>query len=577
MTKSNKLRVAVESPWSDFSASRRAILRQSLGLGALALGGFSPRLWGQDAIGATPEKAQAFVEVESAEGRLRGLRSNDLCVFRGVRYAGAPVGQSRFKAAPPLLKWKGVRDALAWAHPALQAPGQTFGIGEPAPDEDCLVLNVWTPAVNDGRKRPVMFYCHGGGFWAGSGASVLQDPSNLSRENDVVVVQSNHRLGIMGYLFLADVLGEQYAASANAGLLDIVAALEWTRRNIEAFGGDPSNVMVWGESGGGAKTSCIYAMPSAARYFHKASIESGPGVRMTEREQANRTTRWVLDQLGLAPKQARKLLEIPASKLLDIQLNPPPGGSRGLYGGSRGIGASGLGGFSPVVDGRVLPSHPFDPTAPAVSADKPLIVGSNRDEMVFFHMVSPDKSALSLSEAGLVERIDRLFRADAPKLLAEYRRSRPDASPSEVAVAIESAAFAGAGSIAIAERKTAQNRAPVYMYTMTDHINATVPGTNYQVGAAHAMDIRLKFDNLVPSEARIRSLTDEERADHAQAAKNMSRMWASFARSGQPAAPNQPAWPAYDLQSRATMMIAARCHVANDPYPNERKVWEEIA
>ena len=235
MTKSNKLRVAVESPWSDFSASRRAILRQSLGLGALALGGFSPCLWGQHASGAAPEKAQAFVEVETADGRLRGLRSNDLCVFRGVRYAGAPVGQSRFKAAPPLLKWKGVRDALAWAHPALQAPGQTFGIGEPAPDEDCLVLNVWTPAVNDGRKRPVMFYCHGGGFWAGSGASVLQDPSNLARENDVVVVQSNHRLGIMGYLFLADVLGEQYAASANAGLLDIVAALEWTRRNIEAF------------------------------------------------------------------------------------------------------------------------------------------------------------------------------------------------------------------------------------------------------------------------------------------------------------------------------------------------------
>ena len=142
-----------------------------------------------------------------------------------------------------------------------QAPGQTFGIGEPAPDEDCLVLNVWTPAVNDGRKRPVMFYCHGGGFWAGSGASVLQDASRLSRENDVVVVQSNHRLGIMGYLFLADVLGEPYASSANAGLLDIVSALGWTSRNIEAFGGDPSNVMVWGESGGGAKTSCIYAMP----------------------------------------------------------------------------------------------------------------------------------------------------------------------------------------------------------------------------------------------------------------------------------------------------------------------------
>ena len=559
-----------------FSPARRAVLRQSIGLGVLAAGS-SALGWARDESGAVAEKGRDFVEIDTVEGRLRGLRENGVCLFRGVRYAGAPVGRFRFQAAPPLAKWKGIRDALEWGHPASQAPGQTFGIDEPAPDEDCLVVNVWTPAVNDGRKRPVMFYCHGGGFWAGSGASVLQDASRLALENDVVVVQSNHRLGIMGYLFLADVLGEPFAHSANAGMLDIVSALGWTNRNIEAFGGDPSNVMVWGESGGGAKTSCIYAMPSAVRYFHKASIESGPGVRMTEREQANRTTRWAMDKLGLDARQAHKLLEIPVSKLLEVQMNPPPGGSLGLYGGRRGIGASGLGGFSPVVDGLVLPTHPFDPSAPSISAAKPLIVGSNRDEIVFFHMMSPDKSPLSLTEDGLKERIGRLFGSNAPKLLDEYRRSRPDASPSEITVAIESAAFAGAGSIAIAERKAAQNRAPVFMYTMTDHLNATVPGTNYQVGAAHAMDIRLKFDNLAPSESRIRSLTGEESAEHAMAAKNMSRMWATFARTGQPAAPDQPTWPAYDLNNRATMMIAARCHVANDPYPNERKVWEGIA
>jgi para-nitrobenzyl esterase len=552
---------------NDFSPARRALLLQSVGIGvcaAIARPGWA-------------DSSGEFVHADTVEGRLRGVREDGICKFRGVRYAAAPVGHARFKAAPPLAKWRGVRDALAWGHPALQAPGQTFGINEPAPDEDCLFLNIWTPAVNDGRKRPVMFYCHGGGFWIGSGASILQDGSNLARDNDVVVVQSNHRLGMMGYLFLSDVLGEAYAHSANAGMLDIVAALEWTHRNIEAFGGDPSNVMVWGESGGGAKTSCIYAMPSARPYFHKASIESGPGVRMTEREQANRTTRWVLDQLGLAPREARKLLDVPAAKLLKVQLNPPPNGSLGLYGGRRGIGASGVGGFSPVVDGLVLPSHPFDPSAPAISADKPLIVGSNRDEIVFFHMTSADKSPLTLDEAGLNARIVKLFGANAQRLLTTYRRTRPDASPADIAVAIESAAFAGAGSIAIAERKAAQRRAPVFMYTMTDHINATVPGTNYQVGAAHAMDIRLKFDNLAPAESRMRSLTDEERADHVLAARNMSHMWASFARTGQPAAPGQPSWPAYDLDTRATMMIAARCHVANDPYPAEREVWAEVA
>jgi para-nitrobenzyl esterase len=401
----------------------------------------------------------------------------------------------------------------------------------------------------------------------------MQDGANLARENDVVVVESNHRLGIMGYLFLDDVVGGAFKGSANTGMLDIVAALAWTKRNIEAFGGDPSNVMVWGESGGGAKTSCIYAMPSAAAYFHKASIESGPGVRMTERDEANRTTRWVFEKLGLSVREAHKLRDIPATALLDIQMNPPPNGGVGLRGGRRGIGASSLGGFSPVVDGVVLPAHPFDPAAPAISADKPLIVGSNRDEIVFFYMNSPDKSVFALDEPGLVAHATGLFGENAPKLLAAYRQDRPDASPTQIAVAIESAAFAGAGSIAIAERKARQGRAPVYMYILTDHINALVPGTDYPIGAMHAMDIRLKFDNVVEGEAGRPLQSPEEAADHHLAAKNMSRFWAAFARTSQPTAPGQPAWVPYDLQQRATMMIGPHCHVANDPYPAEREAW----
>ena len=306
-----------------------------------------------------------------------------------------------------------------------------------------------------------MFYCHGGGFSTGSGASILQEGSNLARENDVVVVQSNHRLGIMGYLFLADVLGEPYAQlrqRRHARHRRRAGLDEAQHRGSSAA--IPRNVMVWGESGGGAKTSCIYAMPSAAPYFHKASIESGPGVRMTEREQAASTTRWVLDKLGLSAREAHKLLEIPAAKLLEVQLNPPPNGSLSPNGGRRGIGASGVGGFSPVVDGLVLPSHPFDPSAPAISADKPLIVGSNRDEVVFFYMNSPDKSVFALDEPGLVARANARFGANAQKLLTAYRGDRPDASPSQVAVAMESAAFAGAGSIAIAERKAAAETRP---------------------------------------------------------------------------------------------------------------------
>lgn len=538
-----------------------------------ALGGVammsSRSVQADDGNGAAPR----HVTVDTSEGRLRGRSQGGVSQFRGVRYAAPPLGPARFGAPQPLASWTGVRDALAWGHPALQVPGQTFGIDEPAPDEDCLVLNVWTPAVGDGRRRPVMFYCHGGGFWTGSAASVHQDGANLARDHDVVVVQCNHRLGIMGYLFLGDLLGERHAEAANPGLLDIVAALAWTRRNIAAFGGDPDNVMVWGESGGGAKTSCIYAMPSAAPLFHKASIESGPGVRMTDREVANRTARWVLDRLGLSPGEAHKLFEIPAARLLDVQLNPPPNSSMGLLGGRRGIGASGVGGFSPVVDGLVLPAHPFEPGAPAVSADKPLIVGWNRDEIVFFHMFGPDKAIFALDEAGLVQRVRRLFGSSGDQLLSVYRRSRPDASPSAIAVAIESAAFAGAGAALIAERKASQQRAPVFAYVMTDHMHRHVPGTAYPIGATHAMDIRLKFNNLAPTEAQFPSISPEEKAEHQLAARNMSQLWATFAHTGQPAAPGQPAWPAYTLQERATMMIAARCHVERDPYRDERLAW----
>ena len=553
----------------EVTTGRRAFFT---GLGAAALAASVPRFVAaaESTVAGAPFES---VTVDSVEGRLRGQKMTSHCLFRGIRYAAPPLGANRFKAPVRLRSWKGVRDVLAWGNPALQVKGQTFGVAEPAPDEDCLFLNVWTPAVGDGRKRPVMFYCHGGGFSTGSGASVFQDGASLASNHDVVVVQSNHRLGIMGYLYLADVARSEFGDSANAGMLDIVEALAWVRRNIAAFGGDPDNVMVWGESGGGAKTSCIYAMPAANPYFHKASIESGPGVRMTDRETARRTTEWVLQQLGIGPRDLRRLREVPASRLLELQLNPPPGGSLRLYGGRNGIGASGVGGFSPVVDGVVLPSNPFDPVAPAISADKPLMVGSNRDEIVFFLRDQPDKSVFNLSEAGLQQRVKGIFGERADRLLNAYRRSRPDATPSQIAIAIESAGFAGAGSIAVVERKAMQGRAPVYHYVMTDPIGAPVPGTNYPMGAMHAMDIRLKFDTVPATEARQASRTKEELAEHLEAARNMSTLWARFARDSKPSAPGQPDWPAYDTVSRATYYIASRCHSALDPYPEERLAW----
>src|SRR5438270_684081 len=258
-----------------------------------------------------------FVEVETSYGRLRGEKKVGLTTFRGVPYAGSVSGANRFKAAPVLQRWTGVRDALKFGPPSPQ-PGRTARGAEPAPEEDCLVLNVWTPAA-DARKRPVMFYSHGGGFTTGSGGAGYQDGGSLARTWDVVVVATNHRLGLVGYLYLGELGGEEYATSGNQGMLDICDGLKWVQENIEAFGGDPTNVMIFGESGGGAKTSCLYAMPAAAPFFNKASIESGPGIRMMPRDSAAETTVMTLKQLGFEKADWRKLLDVLVDKLLAAQ------------------------------------------------------------------------------------------------------------------------------------------------------------------------------------------------------------------------------------------------------------------
>ena len=385
---------------------------------------------------ALPESAFAqseeteFVEAQTSNGRVRGETKAGLATFRGIPYAGSVSGANRFKAAPPLQRWTGVRDALKFGPPSPQ-PGRTARGDEPAPDEDCLVLNVWTPAA-DNRKRPVMFYSHGGGFITGSGGAAYQDGGNLARTFDVVVVATNHRLGLMGYLYLGELGGEEYAMSGNQGLLDIRDGLKWVRENIAGFGGDPDNVMIFGESGGGAKTSCLYAMPSAAAYFNKASIESGPGVRMLPRDVAAETAMMTLKHLGIEKNQWRQLLEIPLDKLMAAQSElgqrQPGGGPLTMTGGRRGMGGGTRpGGFGPVVDGVILPHHPFDPEAPAISKNKPLIVGSNRDETVFFFQQQRTTELFNLTDATLKEHVDREFGApcgpDAGSLSQEPARS----------------------------------------------------------------------------------------------------------------------------------------------------------
>ncbi|WP_232491783.1 carboxylesterase/lipase family protein [Novosphingobium kaempferiae] len=513
--------------------------------------------------------------VETTAGRVRGLRQNGCAVFRGVPYAGGVSGRNRFRAAGEPVPWAGIRDAIRPGPPSIQLAGQSFGIDEPAPGEDCLTLTIWTPAA-DGRRRPVMVYSHGGGFATGSAASVIQDGTRLARENDVVVVATNHRLGLLGFLYLDEIAGPEYAGSGCNGVRDIAVALRWIAGNIERFGGDPDNVMIFGESGGGAKTSCLYAMPEAVPYFHKASIESGPGIRMTRQEEARETTARVLSELGIAVADWRKLLDVPASDLLKLQLKL--GGlpnSGALAGDRRGIGAARLG-FGPVVDGYALPTHPFDPVPPEVSRHKPLIVGHNRDEFTFFGMVSGDREAFSLTDASLVQRLRKELPENWERVLEVYRGARPQASPTQLYVAIRSARFSGIGATVIAERKAAQHGAPVFAYRFDYQLERKVPGTDYPLGAMHALDIAFKFDNVDGLAVGGAENFAGARADRIRAGRNMSGLWAAFARSGVPSVSGQPRWPAYDLARRATMLIDAECTVVDDPDAAERRLWASV-
>ncbi|HUB78566.1 MAG TPA: carboxylesterase family protein [Bryobacteraceae bacterium] len=500
-------------------------------------------------LAAARAQSSETVTAKTVYGQVRGARKDHFVVFKGIPYAGSPEGAGRFKPAPKLKAWAGVRDALLYGAQSVQPPDPNWPKEwKPASSgEDCLFLNVWTPAV-DHSNRPVMFYSHGGGFATGNGGAdvapqdAMHDGGPLARDYDVVVVTHNHRLGIMGYLYLGDLLGEEYAASGVAGMLDIAAALQWVHDNIAEFGGDPERVMIWGESGGGAKTTTLTAMPRAQGLYQLASIESGSMLRLKTRESASDTTRAVLKSLDLTEKDVRQLLTVPTGKLIAAgQSLPRPRATGGFPSVTSGM-ADGLG-FAPMVDGHEIPANPYDPVAPKISAQVPMIVGTNKFETQFIFRGNP--AILKMDDAALRQRLDAMFADKAAHVFDVYRRSRPDASPGELFLAITTAQWMGMDAIRMAERKVALHAAPVFMYVFAHG------------AAGHASEMQYKFDHVPGKTAR-----------------NMSRAWASFARNGDPSHDQIPRWPAYTLGERATMFIDDECRVVNDPYREERLLWE---
>lgn len=507
-------------------------------------------------------------------GKVRGASQDGVILFKGIPYAGAPTGANRFKPPLKLEPWTGVRDALLYGAATIQPrdPNAPPDTRQAPTDEYCQYLNVWTPMIGDGRKRPVMFYSHGGGFTTGNGGAevypddLFHDGGALARNYDVVVVTHNHRLGLLGYLYLGEILGEEYAASGCAGMLDIAAALQWVHDSIEEFGGDPGCVMIFGESGGGAKTSCLTALPAAQGLFHRASVESGSMLKGMAKDNATAMTRQVLADLGIKESDARQLLTVPVERLLKTQVNVSAAGMAAFRRTGR---IDGNMGFSPVVDGHFLPGNPYDPAAPAISANVPMMVGTNADEAVFMFMRQAD--IFRMDKAGLETRVSAMFSEKAGKVLDVYRRTRPDASPTDLFLAISTANMFWSNAVKMAERKAALSAASVYMYRFTYQSDALANlDPPYPFKASHAMEIPFKFDHpqmpMLIGNNPARFLT----------AYNMSHAWASFARNGNPNCEGIPEWPEYSLDKRETMFLNAECHVVSDPDREERLLWAEL-
>ena len=537
---------------------QRHLFASLASLAALTIGGA--------ASAQQPTLADATPVVETEAGPVQGLEQAGIDTFLGVRYAAPPLGDLRFQPPAKPEAWEGIADATGYGAPCMQlysasGPNESemtrriqaiFPTSTEAKmdNEDCLFLNVWTPAAGDGGKRPVMVWFHGGGYAYGSGNWPAYNGRNLAEKGDVVVVTVNHRLNAFGYLNLAEKFGEEFAASGNVGNLDLVRSLEWVRDNIAGFGGDPENVTIMGESGGGSKVSHLMAMPAADGLFDKAVIQSGPGVFSGKPAEAADYAAKILDAAGV--ETLDDLRNVRSDEIVEAVRKATPSGAMGS--GPQ---------FGPIADGTIIPRDPFLPAAPEQSRDIPVLIGYNKDEMTLFVAAQPWFGRLT---EGTLSAMTGAMGEQAVAAVAAYRKRYPDYSPTHLAAIAMGTRFVR-GTYLLADQQAKTASAPVYVYRLTWE----TPIGGGMLRSPHTLDIPLMFDNAVESAALVGTGEDAQIM-----ADMMSDAWIAFAKTGTPSSELLPEWKPYTTASRNVMELDVTPQLVDDPEKDIRELPSEL-
>ena len=480
-------------------------------------------------------------------GRVRGYMDNGIAAFKGLRYGADTTGR-RFLPPVPPTPWTEVREATSFGPIAPQPTGQNWVLGE-----DCLHLNVWTPAIDDGRRRPVLVWFHPGAFSSDTSNRVETDGARLARRGNVVVVTVNHRLNAFGYLYLAPFGGPELADSGNVGMLDLVLALRWVRDNVAGFGGDPGNVTIFGQSGGGAKAATLMAMPEAAGLFHRVWTMSGQQVTASRMSTATTHARQLLDALSLTPDRVHELRTVPMERIVKA---------------SRAAAYLG-----PVKDGRSLPRDPFDPDAPPQSARLPMVLGNTHDETrTLIGRGNPSIFALTWEtlRARLEANSPFMGALDRGEVIAAYRGMYPSYSPADVFFAATTASRSWRGQVIEAERRAADPVSADRTWVFQLDWRSPIDGGKW--GAYHGLDVPLIFDNVPLAPHMVGTGRDAQAV-----ADQMSDSVLAFGRTGRPDNPGIPAWPTYDLTRRRTLIFDATPLVVDDPRGGERRLFSPVA